>query len=121
MEARRGNSSEAKRAYARLCRKVSEKYGLNFELCLSLGIDEERYKRFLEKVNSAIEHGSPETEKALKYLRNDDIDCVQKCAGFIIGGRLYKELNLAKSDKNLQRVRAYILQQADCHTSNEQA
>lgn len=115
METMRQNSAEAKKAYANRCRELSVKYGLDFELCLTLGTDEERYKKFIEIVNFSVEHRNLGTEKAFENLQFYDIYCQQRCVKYIIGKRLFQELRLDKNNTNLQRVRAYLLQRVAWH------
>lgn len=110
MEAMRQNSAEAKKAYARRCRELSVKYGLDFELCLALGNDEERYKEFIEIVDSAVKHRNLGTERAFANLELWDVYCQQRCVLYIIGRKLFTDLKLDKNNTNLQRVRAYLLQ-----------
>lgn len=118
MEIRMEKSAEAKKAYARSCGKLSAKYKLDFELCLTLGTDEQMYKRFIGTVESISGRHYGGLDKAHMALLSQDRSKQRASVKFLLDRALYDALNL-DNDTNLERVKRYLNWNVAWDTANQ--
>lgn len=118
MEVRKEKSAEVPKAYARSCGKLSAKYKLDFEFCLTLSTDEQMYKRFIGTVERSSGRHYGGLDKAHMALLSQDRSKQRASVKFLLDRALYDALNL-DNDTNLERVKRYLNWNVAWDTANQ--